>query len=301
MEHLLTIAPLFIMVLVGFIAQRLYQVQSKSLAALAIYILGPSVMLLGILDEHLPLSILYMPIIVLLMSLLICAISYPLAGLIWQDARKQMVGFASGTANSSYFGIPVCGAILGIESLPIAIMFALGQTLFETTMGYYLAARGQAGAKDSLIKLLKLPLLYGLIIALLLRAQDWHMPSVISESVELLASAFTPIGMMLVGVGLAESKLLVRPDFRFISVMLFIKFGVWFVVVAGFVWLDIHVFHLFNTLAHKVMLIQAVTPVGVSTVAYAAEFKLFPEKMSMTVMVSLLAAIPIISLVVAYF
>ena len=38
MAHLLTIAPLFIMVLIGFIAQRFYQVQSRSLAALAIYI-----------------------------------------------------------------------------------------------------------------------------------------------------------------------------------------------------------------------------------------------------------------------
>ncbi|MGA2655114.1 MAG: hypothetical protein ABSF18_03945, partial [Gammaproteobacteria bacterium] len=133
MEHLLTIAPLIIMVLVGFVAQRLYQVQSKSLAALAIYILAPAVMLLGILDEHLDLSILYMPIIVLGMGVLIASVSYVFAGLIWQDERQQMVGFASGTANTSYFGIPVCGAILGLEALPIAVMFALGQTLFEVT------------------------------------------------------------------------------------------------------------------------------------------------------------------------
>jgi predicted permease len=300
MEHLLTIAPLLIMVLIGFIAQRLYHVQSNSLAALAIYILGPAVMLLGILDEHLDLSILYMPLIVLCMGILICAVCYPIAGLIWDDARKQMVGFSSGTANSSYFGIPVCGAILGVESMPIAIMFALGQTLFESTLGYYLAARGQTGIKESAIKLLKLPLLYGLLIALILRAQDWQMPQVISESVELLASAFTPIGMMLVGVGLAESKLLSRPDFRFIAVVLFNKFVLWFLVVIGFIWFDKTYLHLFDTLAHQVMLIQAVTPVGVSTVAYAAAFKLFPEKMSMAVVVSLLLVVPILSFVILW-
>lgn len=301
MEHLFTIAPLIIMVLVGFIAQHLYQVQSKSLASLAIYILAPAVMLLGILDERLDLSILYMPIIVLLMGVLIASVSYQVAGFIWHDERRQMVGFASGTANSSYFGIPVCGAILGLEAIPIAVMFALGQTLFEVTMGYYLAARGGSTVKQSLIKLIKLPMLYALMVALLIRFQNWQMPVVASDTIELLASAFTPIGMMLVGVSLSESKILIRPDVKFISVVLLIKFLVWFAVVAGFVWLDIHYFHWFNTMAHQVMLIQAVTPVGVSTVAYAAEFKLFPEKMSMTVMVSLLLAVPIISVVVAYF
>ncbi|MGA2655258.1 MAG: AEC family transporter, partial [Gammaproteobacteria bacterium] len=160
---------------------------------------------------------------------------------------------------------------------------------------------GGSGVKESLIKLMKLPMLYALLLALMLRFQDWQMPIVASDTIELLASAFTPIGMMLVGVSLSESKILIRPDFRFISVVLFIKFVVWLAVVVGFVWLDMHYFHLFNTLAHQVMLIQAVTPVGVSTVAYAAEFKLFPEKMSMTVMVSLLLAIPIISFVVSYF
>ena len=48
------------------------------------------------------------------------------------------------------------------------------------------------------------------------------------------------------------------------------------------------------------MLLQSVAPVAVSTVAYAAEFKLFPEKMAMTVVMSLLIAIPVISLVIAF-
>ena len=278
MAHLLTIAPLFIMVLIGFIAQRFYQVQSRSLAALAIYILSPSVVLLGILGENLALSILYMPLIVLGMGITICIISYFLAGFIWQDARHQMVGYASGTANSSYFGIPVSAAILGIESIPIAVMFALGQTLFEATVGYYLAARGEGSMKQSLLKLIKLPVLYALIIGLLLRAQNWQMPTVLFESVELLASAFTPIGMMLIGVGLAESKLLVCPDLRFMGFVLLIKFGLWFVAVWTFVYFDKTMFHLFDPLAHQVMLLQSVAPVAVSTVAYAAEFSYSPRK-----------------------
>lgn len=301
MEHLLTITPLFIMVLIGFMAQRFYQVQSRSLAALAIYILSPSVVLLGIVGEHLALSILYMPLIVLAMGILICGVSYFVTGFIWHDSRHQMAGFASGTANSSYFGIPVSAAILGIESIPIAVMFALGQTLFEATLGYYLAARGEGSMKQSLLKLVKLPVLYALLLALILRAQDWELPTVLLDSVELLASAFTPIGMMLIGVGLAESKLLVRPDIRFIGVVLFIKFVVWFGVVSAFVWLDKTMWHLFDPLAHKVMLLQSVAPVAVSTVAYAAEFRLFPEKMAMTVVVSLIAAVPVLSFVIAFF
>lgn len=301
MSHILTILPLFVMVLIGFLAQRFYQVQSRSLAALAIYILSPAVVLLGILGEHLALSILYMPLIVLAIGIVISAVSYFAAGFMWHDARHQMVGFASGTANSSYFGIPVSAAILGIESIPIAVMFALGQTLFEATVGYYLAARGEGSMKQSLLKLVKLPVLYALLIGLILRAQDWQMPFVLLESVELLASAFTPIGMMLIGVGLAESKLLVRPDVRFMGMVFFIKFVVWFVAIWVFILLDKTYFHIFDPLAHQVMLLQAVSPVAVSTVAYAAEFKLFPEKMAMTVVISLIITIPALSLVVAFF
>ncbi len=301
LQHLLMIAPLLIMVVIGFIAQRLYQLQSRTLAALAIYILSPAVVFLGITGENIPLNILYLPPAVLIMGIVICLFSYFCAGFIWHDARQQMVGFASGTANSSYFGIPVCGAILGPEGVPVAVMFALGQTLFEATLGYYLAARGQGSVKQSLIKLVKLPVLYALLIALVLRVQEWAMPVVALETLVLLESAFTPIGMMLIGVGLAESKLRGRPDVRFMGAVLFAKFFLWMLVTIAVIWLDTHYLHWFNPLIHKVMLLQAVAPVAVSTVAYSAQFKLFPEKMAMTVVLSLFVAVMMLWVVITYF
>lgn len=299
-DHILMIAPLLIMVVIGFIAQRLYQVQSRSLAALAIYILSPAVIFLGILGEHISLSILYLPLVVFAMGIFICFFCYPISGVIWQDARHQQVGFSSGTANSSYFGIPVCAAILGPEGVPVAVMFALGQTLFEATVGYYLAARGQGTMQQSFLKVAKLPMLYALALALLLRVMTWELPEFLLESVQLLESAFTPIGMMLIGVGLAEAKLSSRPDIKFIGVVLFNKFIVWFFVTLGFIYLDLTYLHWFNPLIHQVMLLQAVAPVAVSTVAYAAEFKLFPEKMAMAVVVSLLFAVPLLWLVISF-
>jgi malate permease and related proteins len=301
LNHLLMIAPLLIMVLIGFIAQRLYHIQARTLAVLAIYILSPAVVLLGVLGEHISLSILYLPLVVLAMGIIICLFSYTVSGFIWTDARHQQVGFSSGTANSSYFGIPVCGAILGPDAIPIAVMFALGQTLFEATLGYYLAARGQGTMKQSLLKLITLPVLYAVALALLLRYQNWQMPQVLLESAQLLESAFTPIGMMLIGVGLAESKLGARPDFRFILAVLFSKFVLWVLVILTFIWLDKTWLHWFSPLVHQVMLVQAVAPVAVSTVAYATEFKLFPEKMAMAVVVSIFVAVPMVWVMVSFF
>ncbi|HLF67415.1 MAG TPA: AEC family transporter, partial [Gammaproteobacteria bacterium] len=301
LQHILMIAPLLIMVIIGFIAQRLYQLQSRTLSSLAIYTLTPAVVFLGITGEHISLSVLYIPPVVLVMGITICILCYYCAGFLWHDARHQMVGFASGTANSSYFGIPVCGAILGPEGMPVAVMYALGHTLFESTVGYYLAARGEGSVKQSLIKLVKLPVLYALVIAITLRVQNWAMPGVLLDTLELLESAFIPIGMMLIGVGLAESKLGGRPDVRFIGVVLFAKFFLWMVVTLAVIWLDTHYLHWFSPLVHQVLLLQAVAPVAVSTVAYSAQFKLFPEKMAMTVVLSLFMSVVMLWVVISVF
>lgn len=293
------IVPYYLIIACGFLAARYYEVRKESIANLTIYIIAPAVMLIGTLQAGLHFHILILPFCFLAIGSLLCGLSYALSRYLWQDNTRQLLGFTCGTGNTGYFGIPVCLAIAGPDALPIAVMFSLGSTLYENSTGYYVAARAEYSGKEALRKLLTLPGLYAFLVGITLSLCHVELYQPLQDTLQILKGAYSPLGMMIIGMGLAQVKWK-EIDYRFMAIAFTNKFIIWPILGLLFLYIDLTFFHMWDPFVQKIFLIQMVVPLAANTVALASRFNAYPEKAAVAVTVSTLLALVVVPLAMSY-
>ncbi len=286
------LVPLYLIIILGFVAARYLKVDKEHIARLLIYFITPSVIFLGLVQGPDLSEALAIPLIFCGLGYLICLFHLRFARLIFSDQETRLLALGMSTGNTGYFGIPVTAMLLGTEAIASAVLCAIGQTLFENTLGYYTLARHNISPAQALRRALKLPGLHVFWICLVCGAFSLQWPPIFLEVTGLLKGAYAPLGMMIVGMGLAAVKLSdVNARLLLWSVLgkpLIWLIGVWLVL-----WFDSHFTSLISPLTAKVMLLQAVTPMAANTVAFASETGCAPGKAALIVMVSTLLGLVI--------
>ena len=112
--------------------------------------------------------------------------------------------------------------------------------------------------------------------------------------------AFVILGMMIIGLGLADIKDF-EFDFKFIGLSLFIKFFVWPLIILIIILLDNYTFKIYDHNLYKILILMAIVPVATNIVSYATILKAQPEKLSLVVFISTLFALFYVPLLSALF
>ena len=163
-------------------------------------------------------------------------------------------------------------------------------TLAEITTGYYIGARGNHSVRDSLIKLLKLPALHAIWLALLWNAADMTLPAIAVEWWEKFTGAWVIIGMMLIGVALGKVETF-RVDFKLIGWLSVVKFILWPAAAIGLVMFDIAFLGLLDRPAQIILIVMGTVPLAGNTVAYATQLDILPGEAATAILASTLLAL----------
>ncbi len=176
----------------------------------------------------------------------------------------------------------------------------MATVIFENSLGYYFAARGQFSPREAILKLLKLPTLYALIVGITLGQMNITIPESWQNFERDLLGAYVVIGALIIGFGLSG---VAWKDFhvRFVSLFMAIKFLIWPVVTFAVVWCDQHVFGLLTSDMHKILLLMSFLPMAANTVAFAALFKTYPAQAAVAVALSTLLGLIAIPFYVTLF
>ena len=291
------IAPLYFIVLLGFIAGKYFKVDKEPIATLLIYFVTPLVIFNGVATSALNASIIVLPLTFFVLAVLISTIFYHVGKLLWKGAEKNVLAFTSGTGNTGYFGLPVILALFGEEYLSVAVLCIFGFLLYENSLGYYYVARGTFSSQAALSKVLGLPTLYAFALGLFFVMGGGTIGTELSALFANFRGAYSVLGMMVIGLGL--SSVTARSwDIVFLSVTLCAKFIVWPAVVVGIVLLDTTYLHVFAPAMYPVMLLLSTVPLASNTVAFAAQLNAVPEKAATAVLTSTLVALVYIPLFV---
>lgn len=291
--------PLYVIILFGYIAGKFLNVKKEAIASLLIYTIVPVVIFVGVASTELNQNIILLPILFFALGSFIALLAFYLAGFIWKDATRNVLAFTSGTGNTGYFGIPVAIAIFGNDVIGIVSLIFLGIVLYETTLGFFLMARGNFTIKKSLIKLLTLPILYAYFLGLLVNLSHIQLGSIFFDTAANFRGAFTILGMMIIGMGLADIKK-IEFDFKFIGLTFLIKFAVWPLLMILLIFLNSTFFKIFDNSLDKILLLMAIVPLAANTVSYATLLKAKPEKASLAVLLSTFFALFYIPLIAVY-
>ena len=300
---LLKIFPLYVNIILGYISTKYLHITRESIANLLIYILGPIVVFSATISVKIDLAIVFLPIFLYLLSSIIAFLLLYLYQNSWNDPTGNILAFSGATGNTGYFGIPLAIIFFPPYLADIYIFIVLSSLLYESTTGFYVTAKGNFTVKQSLQKIMKLPLIYAFIIGIMFNLMGIKIPEELTTYTAQFKGAYGILGMMLMGMGLIGLNLKKGSDldFKFISILFILKFIFWPLAILAVIYADKTIFMFLNDDLYKVMFLFSIVPLAGNTVTLAVLLNAKPEKASLAVLLSTIVSIIYIPIALSLF
>ena len=275
-------------VALGVLSARRLKVDPRPIATLLIYLIAPLTFFRAlVLGGPTPVYLALTAALFVIASLV--AVFINRLGKRWLgDEEGSVLAFSAGTGNTGYFGLPVALVLLPPSGVTLYLFCALGVTLYEFTVGFYLSARGRFTVRDSLLKIARLPLIYAFLAALLVEGVGMTVPAAVTDAMSVFPATYTLLGMMIIGMTLGRVS--VRSlDGRFIGACVAVRYALWPLLMLGAVLLLKATTGLSQDMALALLLI-GVVPMAANVVVVAMELGIAPEKGALAVLITTLAA-----------
>ncbi|MBZ4646211.1 MAG: putative permease [Clostridia bacterium] len=207
------ILVLFILLMVGFTVRRLNLVDSsfsKNLSNFVFNIVFPA-MIIYSMDYPFSFKTLIDGIWLIVISLGIVifsgVVSIVTVKLLKVDRLSENVyHFGILFSNFSFMGFPVTSALYGKEGMFYTSIFIILLRLLFNTLGVVIMQRGQENTVKIDFKSIINPPIVAVVIGLIMFLFSLDFPKPISMSISMIASTITPLGMIIVGLILANEK-----------------------------------------------------------------------------------------------
>lgn len=285
------IIPLYFSILLGLFSTVFLKCDKESIAKILLFILAPIIVFNATLNVKLEASVIFLPIFFFLLSTIIAFISLSFFKKIYQDNTSNLLAFSTATGNTGNIGIPLAILFLEPSIVDVFIFTVLASLLYQNSIGYYITAKGNFTAKQSFIKVIKLPVLYAFLLGLILNIFGFKMPEIFLDYSDYLKGAYAILGMMFLGMGMEKIKTNGAFDKRFIFYSLFIKFVIWPVLILIFIYIDKNYLNFLNKDFYLLMFIFSIVPLAGNTVTVATLLDVKPEKISLAVFISTLVSL----------
>lgn len=295
------ILPLYISIILGFVATFFLECSRKDITKILFYLLTPFVVINATINVKLIPSLLFLPIFLFLLSTIMAFSFLPLFKKFYHDETANLLALSASTGNTGNIGIPIAIIFFSSDIANVYIFTVLAMILYGNSIGYYISAKGNFTTKDSIKKVLKLPVLYAFIIGIALNLLHVKMPDVFANYITYIKGAYVILGMMLLGMGMEKVKLGEALDVKFLFSTLSIKFILWPCLILAFILIDKNYIHFLQSEYYQVMFLYSTVPLAVNTVTIATLLDMKPEKMSLAVLISTLFALFYIPVMMFWF
>ncbi len=289
------ILPLYLLIGLGYVAGRVLQINAREIARLLIYLITPIVFFGTTSSLTVTPQILWLPVITFLISATTATISFQSARLFLHDSRANLAGANAATMNSGYFGVPLFIALFGEQDVGIYMLLVMGSAIHEATVSCYILARGNFGVKESLQRLVRLPVVYAGMAGIVCALLGWHLPPALAETITQFRGAYIVLGMMLIGMMLGSMQKFAL-DAKYLIFAFAGRHLVWPLVACAIAYADAHGLHILTPTMQHALLVAALVPMAANSVAYATEFGVHPEKTATAVFISTFLALITIAL-----
>ena len=289
------IIPLYFVVLLGYIGSKKIGIQKENLAPLAVYLLTPLVVFSAVARAKFDLSFALLPPFFFFISVLFSISGYLIASIWFDSPAKNILAYSAGQGNSGYFAIPIGMSIFGTESLSAIVLCSLGFILCETTVGFYLVARGHYSVRQSLYRVFKLPAIYGFFLGLIINQLHISWGDNVQDMFSNIRGAYSVIGMMIIGLAVADLPAW-KVDLGFTGFALIMKHICWPVLIFALLKCDEGTLNLCTPLTRRLIFFMSTVPLAANSVAFSTLLHAEPGKTAVAVLISTLAALVIVPL-----
>lgn len=287
-------------VVIGFLAGRYSKVERDSIASLLFYFISPIVFFAIPASTTLTLSALSVTVVVFFIATSLSIFSYYFFGRYWLDHTRNIIALSAGTANGGYFMLPIAATLFDDYVLSIYMMAVIGINIFESSVGFYICARSFANSSESILKVVKLPILNGFLLGCLFSFAGFTLPDFLDDFIYNMRGAFSILGMVMVGLALSALQKF-EIDIKFTLATFMAKFLFYPLGVNIFILLDKFVLGWYDENYYNALRLLSTAPMAANVIFIASLQKFYPEKVATTVFLSLLFGVVYIPVMVTIF
>ena len=201
-ETLISILFVYVFILLGYMAKRIFkeEINPKTLTLMSVYFLQPFVTIWGFSTAKLHSEHLFVPLIYLAIILLLLFPTILLGKALFSDPKERAIfsiaGFVGNTGN---IGIPLGIALFGEASVIYTTLINIANVFVVYIIGVYIYSRGSFSIKESLLNIIKIPIIPASIVAILINIYEVPLSTEIIEFFKMGAYAGIVLQLFLLG------------------------------------------------------------------------------------------------------
>jgi predicted permease len=291
------IVPVFVVISLGYTLERKLGIEIKSVSRTIFYALTPCLVFSSLVKSTVSGGEFWdIASFEILITLVMGLVAWGVArALRFNRAMESAFLLTTLYVNAGNYGLSVNQLAFGDEALARAVIYFVVSSLLINTTGVYLASRGTAKAGDALLNVFKVPIVYAVLLAILVKLMNLTVTgSPVFEAVEMVGKGAVPLMLLLLGMQLAKTSL--AQGIRTAGLATFIR-----LVVAPLIAFPLASLLSLTGSALQACIVEASMPTAVTTTVLAIEFDARPEFVTSVVFLSTLASpitlTPIIALV----
>ncbi|MCF6206012.1 MAG: AEC family transporter [Sulfurovum sp.] len=290
-QTLLSITFVYVFILLGYIARRIFkeQMDPKTLTLMSVYFTQPFVTVWGFSTAPLHAEHLFVPLLYLGIILALLLPTILIGKLIFTDMKKRAIftiaGFVGNTGN---IGIPLGIALFGEQSVIYTTLINIANVFVVYILGVYIYSRGSFSIKDSLLNIVKIPIIPASVVAILLNINHITFSPQIEEFFKMGAYAGIVLQLFLLGTFLEGIKIRELHPKLFIGTMM-----QKFVMVPLFTFIALQFTDL-SPMVKGVILMEMMVPLAVANINLASLYDCRPKDVTALILISTLLFIPVL-------
>lgn len=278
----------------GLVLGKKLKINQRDISTLLVYLISPAVIFVAVMEAPKGYSYYSFALGAFLLCSLVSLVALLIGKLLWKDSTAYLFAFGGGTGNTGYFGLPLAIGLFDVTGAALAVFIILGVNLYEFSLGYFLTARGVGTVKESLSRLVRLPILYAFAVAALLRQLEMDIDGILIDGLENFKGAYSVLGMLVIGITLSHFEKL-EIDWKYLVASLSWKFLIWPLAgLAVIFWIPAEL----NGVERSMIMLMATVPMAGNVVIIANQLNVHPEKAATAVMTSTVLALVSVPLLV---
>jgi predicted permease len=265
------IFPIVALATIGWIIAQFRDIDTGDINTIVIYVLVPALVFHSLATTDIVAGTLIDIGLGVLLFTLAMAVIGELTGRSLKESPELLGIFVLVVlfSNAGNIGIPLAEFAFGSVGRATAVLYLVAQSIAMYTLGVFMAARGEKSKTLAGIKaIFKLPLIYAIAFAFLLRALDAvpRTDGSIMEFIALVGDSALPVMLLILGIEMASASVgsvslrVAPPVVLRVVVSPFVAIGV--ALVIGFQ----------NTTVSQVFVLLSALPTAITTLILAGEF-----------------------------
>ena len=210
MSTLLAIISIYFFILIGFIAKKVFKddINEKTLILISIYFLQPMLTFWGLTRAPIDYNLVFTPFLYFIIITIVLIILIFTGKYLFDDDKDRSIFIASSLiGNTGNLGIPLGIALFGESSVPYTSIINIANIFFIYTVGIYFYAKSAYSFKESLKSIVKIPILWFAIFALIFNYLEFSIHPQIDKVLVMGAYATIVLQLIIFGVYLSKTKI----------------------------------------------------------------------------------------------